>query len=97
MRQDILTTKVVDDTPLQKLMIQVLAVNRSACTALHAEPGVGKSIAALRALPAGTVPKNYTVLLDGGFRQEMMRFFRVSSFDLVLPVARVAYPVLKQA
>ena len=48
-----LGTRVVDDTPFQKLVTKVLAVNRSGCTAVHAEPGVGKSIASLRALPAG--------------------------------------------
>ena len=96
-RQANLGTRVVDDTPFQKLMTKVLAVNRSGCTAVHAEPGMGKSIASLRALPAGRVSKNYTVLLDGGFRAEMMRFFRVSSFELVVSVARMVFPALTQA
>lgn len=96
-RQVTLGTRVVDGTPFQKLMTKVLAVNRSGCTAVHAEPGVGKSIASLRALPAGRVSKNYTVLLDGGFRAEMMRFFRVTSFDLVVGVARMVFPALLQA
>ncbi|CAJ1456832.1 unnamed protein product [Effrenium voratum] len=96
-RQVTLGTRVVDGTPFQKLMTKVLAVNRSGCTAVHAEPGVGKSIASLRALPAGRVSKNYTVLLDGGFRAEMMRFFRVTSFDLVVGVARLVFPALTQA
>ncbi|CAK8996062.1 unnamed protein product [Durusdinium trenchii] len=96
-RQANLGTRVVDDTPFQKLMTKVLAVNRSGCTAVHAEPGVGKSIASLRALPAGTVSKNYSVLLDGGFRAEMMRFFRVTRFDLVVSVARMVFPALAQA
>ena len=97
MRQATLGTRVVDGTPFQKLMTKVLAVNRSGCTAVHAEPGVGKSIASLRALPAGRVSKNYTVLLDGGFRAEMMRFFRVASFDLVVGVARMVFPALMEA
>ncbi|CAJ1431827.1 unnamed protein product [Effrenium voratum] len=96
-RQVTLGTRVVDGTPFQKLMTKVLAVNRSGCTAVHAEPGVGKSIASLRALPAGRVSKNYTVLLDGGFCAEMMRFFRVTSFDLVVGVARLVFPALTQA
>ena len=96
-RQANMGTRVVDDTPFQKLMTKVLAVNRSGCTAVHAEPGMGKSIASLRALPAGRVSKNYTVLLDGGFRAEMMRFFRVSSFELVVSVARMVFPALTQA
>ena len=97
MRQATLSTRVVDGTPFQKLMTKVLAVNRSGCTAVHAEAGVGKSIASLRALPAGRVSKNYTVLLDGGFRAEMMRFFRVASFDLVVGVARMVFPALMEA
>ena len=39
MRQATLGTRVVDGTPFQKLMTKVLAVNRSGCTAVHAEPG----------------------------------------------------------
>ena len=96
-RQVTLCTRVVDGTPFQKLMTRVLAVNRSGRTAVHAEPGVGKSIASLRALPAGRVSKNYAVLLDGGFRAEMMRFFRVASFALVVGVARLVFPALTQA
>ena len=86
-----LGNRVVDYTPFQKLMSKVLAVNRSGCTAVYADPGMGKSIASWRALPAGRASKNYTVLLDGGFRDEMQRFFGVTSFDGVGRVARLVF------
>ena len=89
--------KVVDGVPFELLMTAVLAVNRSGCTAVHAEPGVGKSIASLRALPAGKVSKNYTVLLDGSFEDELTRFFRVTNFNLARRVARLFFPFLEKA
>ena len=89
------SVKIVDATPFQQLMIKVLAVNRFGCTAVYTEPGVGKSIGALRALPAGTVSKNYIVLLDGNFREELKRFFRVNSFELVIPVAKQLFAALQ--
>ena len=92
-----LGNRVIDDTPFQKLMSKVLAVNRSGCTAVYADPAVGKSVASLRALPAGRASKNYTVLLDGGFRRELQRFFRVTSFDGVGTVAELVFAQLKRA
>ena len=89
--------KVVDGVPFELLMTAVLAVNRSGCTAVHAEPGVGKSIASLRALPAGKVSKNYTVLLDGSFEDELTRFFRVTNFNLARRVARLFFAFLEKA
>ena len=89
--------KVVDGVPFELLMTAVLAVNRSGCTAVHAEPGVGKSIASLRALPAGKVSKNYTVLLDGSFEDELTRFFRVTNFNLARRVARLFFVFLEKA
>ena len=73
------------------------SVRVHSCTAVYADPAVGKSIASLRALPAGRASKNYTVLVDGGFRDEMQRFFRVTSFDGVGRVARLVFPQLKRA
>ena len=89
--------KIVDGVPFQLLMTAVLAVNGSGCTAVHAEPGVGKSIASLRALPAGKVSKNYTVLLDGSFEDELTRFFRVTNMNLARRVARLFFPFLQKA
>ena len=89
--------RVIDDTPFQILMSRVLAVNRSGCTSVYAHPAVGKSIASLRALPAGRASKNYTVLLDGAFRRELQRFFRVTSFDGVGAVAELVFQQLKRA
>ena len=66
----------VEGTGFQQLMITVLNDNRTGgLSAVHAEPGVGKSVAAAMALRNYTQKSAVTVLLRGDFTGNLQHFF----------------------
>ena len=78
----------VEGTGFQRLMMTVLNDNRTGgLSAVHAEPGVGKSVATALALRNFTQKSAVTVLLQGNFPGILEEFFRVSSADQAPRVA----------
>jgi len=92
--QDIL----VKTTQLQLLMLAVLNDNRTAgLSAVHAEPGTGKTIATLCALHIAEELKwpGARVLLHGDFHQNLQDFFDVPDTLSAVFVAEHMFPQLK--
>ena len=81
-----LPNDTVSATPFQRLMMQVLSGNETGLTSVHAEPGVGKSVATLLALSAGTLSKNQTILLSGAFRRRVLDFTKSIDLDMGLEI-----------
>ena len=87
----------IEGTGFQRLMMTVLNDNRtSGLSALHAEPGVGKSVATALALRNCTQKSAVTVLLQGKFTGILEEFFRVSSADQAPRVASELFRILNQ-
>ena len=87
----------VEGTGFQRLMMTVLNDNRTGgLSAVHAEPGVGKSVATALALRNCTQKSAVTVLLQGKFTGILEEFFRVSSADQAPRVASELFRILKQ-
>ncbi|CAJ1443416.1 unnamed protein product [Effrenium voratum] len=78
-------------------MMTVLNDNRTGgLSAVHAEPGVGKSVATALALRNCTQKSAVTVLLQGKFAGILEEFFRVSSADQAPRVAMELFRIMNQ-
>ena len=90
--------QVVKGTKFEQLIYTVLSDNRSTgLSALHAEPGIGKSIAAILAIQEQQASgcAGIRVLLAGEFPENVQEFFRVPTPQLVVDVAEILFPLLK--
>ena len=90
--------QVVKGTKFEQLIYTVLSDNRSTgLSALHAEPGIGKSIAAILAIQEQQASgcAGIRVLLAGDFPGNIQEFFRVPTPQLVVDVAEILFPLLK--
>ena len=71
-------SKAINDTVFEELMLEVLNDNSMGTTAVFAEAGVGKSVAAtLSVLKTEASQSKLTVLLQGEFCQNLKNFFRL--------------------
>ena len=86
--------QTVSGTEFEKLMVQVLASNGIGLTTVYAEPGVGKSIGTLLALPAGNLSKTMTLLLSGPFRRKLLEFTSAVDMDLAVDVMCQLFVIL---
>ena len=87
----------VEGTGFQRLMMTVLNDNRTGgLSAVHAEPGVGKSVATALALRNCTQKSAVTVLLQGKFAGILEEFFRVSSADQAPRLASELFRIMNQ-
>ena len=92
-----LPERLIEGTDFEKLMITVLNDNRTGgLSAVHAEPGVGKSVAAAMALRNYTQKSAVTVLLQGKFQKNLRDFFRIEDADDAARVALELFRTLKQ-
>eukprot|EP00435_Cladocopium_sp_Y103_P030164 s3172_g7.t1 len=92
-----LPERLVEGTDFEKLMITVLNDNRTGgLSAVHAEPGVGKSVATAMALRNYTQKSAVTVLLQGKFQKNLRDFFRIEDADDAARVALELFRTLKQ-
>ena len=86
----------IENTSFEQLMMTVLADNRTTgVSAVHAEPGVGKSTAAALALRNGMPDSSIGVLLQGDFQQSLRDFFRVAEAARAVQVALVLLDLLQ--
>eukprot|EP00435_Cladocopium_sp_Y103_P032445 s3172_g8.t1 len=87
----------IEGTGFQQLMITVLNDNRTGgLSAVHAEPGVGKSVATAMALRNYTQKSAVTVLLQGIFGESLRDFLRIENADNAARVALELFRILKQ-
>ena len=92
-----LPEQLIEGTDFEKLMITVLKNNRTGgLSAVHAEPGVGKSVATAMALPNCTQKSAVTVLLQRDFQKNLKGFFRVADVADAVDVASEQFRILKQ-
>ena len=90
--------QVVKGTKFEQLIYAVLSDNRSTgLSAVHAEPGTGKSIAAILAIQEQQASEcaGIRVLLAGDFPENIQEFFRVPTPRLAVDVAKFLFPLLK--
>ena len=96
---DDVPSQVVLGTEFERLMSRVLRDNRSiGLSAVHAESGVGKSIAtvlAAKELEDSHYPAT-VVLLQGELGDNLKKFFRVSTHRAAADVAQVLFSRLKE-
>ena len=86
----------VENTSFEQLMMTVFSDNRTTgVSAVHAEPGVGKSTAAALALRNGMPDSSIGVLLQGDFQQSLRDFFRVADAAKAMQVSRVLFDLLQ--
>ena len=90
--------EAINGTQFEKLMCEVLKdSNTVGTTAVYAEPGVGKSVAAVLAvLQANTNESCMTVILQGEFSLNLMKFFRLLDARDAPPVARAFFGLLQE-
>ena len=90
-------SKAINDTVFEELMLEVLNDNSMGTTAVFAEAGVGKSVAAtLSVLKMEASQSKLTVLLQGEFCQNLKKFFRLHDIGDVEDVARCFFGLLKK-
>ena len=101
-RQTIIPQKVelpeqlIEGTAFEKLMITVLKDNQTGgLSSVHAEPGVGKSVATAMALRNCTQKSAVTVLLQRDF-QNLKAFFRVGDVADAVDVASELFRMLRE-
>ena len=88
--------QALNDTAFEKLMSEVLNEFSIGTTAAFAEPDVGKSIATtLAVLKMEATQSKLTVMLRGGFKRNLKRFFRLEDVGDVEDVARCVFWLLK--
>ena len=88
---------LVNDTPFEKLMRDVLQARDVGTSAVFAEPGIGKSVSTVLAvLRTNASDSCMTVLLQGEFEQSLKDFFRVPDASLALKVARSFFDQMKR-
>ena len=89
----------VNGTKFQHLVSNVLSdTSFTGASSIHAEPGVGKSVAVALAMLewAKYNPKSITVLFRGSVAR-LKDFFRVEDITLVPVVAELLFPILEEA
>ena len=87
----------VEGTGFQLLMITVLNDNRTGgLSAVHAEPGVGKSVATALALRNYTQKSAVSVLLQGKFQKNLRDFFRIEDADDAARIALELFRILRE-
>ena len=88
--------EAINGTQFEKFMCEVLKdSNTVGTTAVYAEPGVGKSIAALLAvLQTNTSETCMTVILQGKFSVSLENFFRLQDASDAANVARAFFGLL---
>ena len=95
--QLVMPEQPVEGTGFQRLMITVLNDNRTGgLSSVHAEPGVGKSVATAMALRNCTQKSAVTVLLQGDFSGNLKAFFRVGDVADAAPVALQLFRILRE-
>ena len=88
--------QALNDTAFEKLMSEVLNKSFIGTTAVFAEPDVGKSIATtLAVLKMEATQSKLTVVLQGGFKWNLKRFFRLEDEGDVEAVARCVFRLLE--
>ena len=89
--------QAINDTAFEQLMSEVLNDTSMGTTAVFAEAGVGKSVAAtLSVLKMEASQSKLTVVLRGLFRQNLQKFFRIQDIGDVEDVARCCFGLLKE-
>ena len=87
----------ITDTAFEQLMIAVLKDSKpNGCSVVHAEPGIGKSVATALAVQRQTSKFAIQVLLQGDFTKNVRDFFRVSDPAVATDVAWALFPLLKR-
>ena len=97
-KRPLVPEQVVKGTKFEQLIYAVLSDNRSTgLSAVHAEPGTGKSIAAILAIQEQQASEcaGIRVLLAGDFLKNVQEFFRVPTPQLAVDVAEFLFPLLK--
>ena len=88
--------QAINDTVFEELMLEVLNDNSMGTTAVFAEAGVGKSVAAtLSVLKMEASQSKLTVLLQGQFSQNLKKFFRIQDIGDVEDVAGCFFGLLE--
>ena len=96
-RQALVPEEPVEGTDFQRLMIRVLNDTRtSGLSAVHAEPGVGKSVATAMALRNYTEKSAVTVFLQRNFQKNLKGFFRVEDVADAVDVAEELFRILRE-
>jgi len=86
----------VENTSFEQLLMTVFSDNRTTgVSAVHAEPGVGKSTAAALALRNGMPDSSIGVLLQGDFQKNLRDFFRAADAADAVQVASVLFDLLQ--
>ena len=89
--------QAINDTAFEQLMSEVLNDTSMGTTAVFAEAGIGKSVAAtLSVLKMEASQSKLTVVLRGLFRQNLQKFFRIQDIGDVEDVARCCFGLLKE-
>lgn len=84
-------------TLFEKLLLEVLEERNVGTSAVFAEPGIGKSVAAVLAVLKAEVNQSHmTVLLRGEFSQNLRKFFRTTDAAVALKVARPFFTRMAQ-
>ena len=92
-----LPEQLIEGTGFQRLMITVLNDNRTGgLSSVHAEPGVGKSVATAMALRNCTQKSAVTVLLQRDFQKNLKAFFRVGDVADAVDVASELFRILRE-
>ena len=92
-----LPEQLIEGTGFQRLMITVLNDNRTGgLSSVHAEPGVGKSVATAMALRNCTQKSAVTVFLQGDFNGNLKAFFRLGDVADAAPVALQLFRILRE-
>ena len=92
-----LPEQLIEGTAFEKLMITVLKDNRTGgLSSVHAEPGVGKSVATVMALRNCTQKSAVTVLLQRDFQKSLKAFFRVGDVADAVDVASELFRILRE-
>ena len=90
--------EAINGTQFEKLMCEVLEDrNTVGTTAVYAEPGVGKSVAAMLAvLQTSTSETCMSVILQGTFSVSLENFFRLQDASDAASVARAFFGLLQE-
>ena len=95
--KQVIPKQPIEGTGFQRLMITVLDDNLTGgLSAVHAEPGVGKSVATALALRNCTQKFAVTVLLQGKFQKNVRDFFRIEDADDAPRIALELFRVLTE-
>ena len=86
----------IENTSFERLMMTVLADNQTTgVSAVHAEPGIGKSTATTLALRNGMPNSSVGVLLQGDFQKNLRDFSRAADAADAVQVAAVLFDLIQ--